>query len=223
MEWLKLIGVVIIVIGFAIRLNTIGVVLIAGIATGLVAGLSFNEIMNVLGTAFVTNRYMTIFVLTLPVIGILEKYGLKERAFILVSKMKTLTAGRLLAFYLVFRVALAGFGLRIGGHAKFVRPLVLPMSKGAAERDNHKLNDKENEDLKGTAAAMENFGNFFGQNLFPAAGGVLLIAGTLESLGYPVDVIDIAKYSAIMGGLACIAGGVQCFFLDKEFNKNKKD
>ena len=43
---IKLIGVLIIVIGFALKLDTIAVVLIAGIATGLVGGLSFPEILS---------------------------------------------------------------------------------------------------------------------------------------------------------------------------------
>lgn len=40
---IKLIGVLIIVIGFALKLDTIAVVLIAGIATGLVGGYHFQK------------------------------------------------------------------------------------------------------------------------------------------------------------------------------------
>lgn len=36
MEWLKLIGIVIIIVGFLVKIDTIAVILIAAIATGLV-------------------------------------------------------------------------------------------------------------------------------------------------------------------------------------------
>ncbi|MGL5534442.1 MAG: 5-oxoproline transporter, DUF969 family subunit, partial [Cetobacterium sp.] len=79
---IKLIGVLIILIGFVIKLDTIAVVLMAGIATGLVAGIDFVEVLNILGTAFVQTRYMTLLLLTLSVVGILERNGLRERASI---------------------------------------------------------------------------------------------------------------------------------------------
>ena len=37
----------------------------------------------------------------------------------------------------------------------------------------------------------DNVGNFFGQNLFLAAGGLLLIKGVMEQLGYSVELTDI--------------------------------
>ncbi|MGI6189968.1 MAG: 5-oxoproline transporter, DUF969 family subunit, partial [Caldicoprobacteraceae bacterium] len=75
---IKLIGILIIVVGFILKIDTIAVVILAGIITGLVAGIPFNDIITTLGSAFVTNRYMSIFIISLPVIGLLERYGLKE-------------------------------------------------------------------------------------------------------------------------------------------------
>lgn len=75
---IKLIGVLIIIIGFMIKLDTIAVVLVAGLATGLVSGMGFVEILEVLGGAFVSTRYMTLLLLTLAVVGILERNGLRE-------------------------------------------------------------------------------------------------------------------------------------------------
>lgn len=46
MEIVKLIGVLIVVIGFAIKLDTISTVVIAGIATGLVAGIPLDELLS---------------------------------------------------------------------------------------------------------------------------------------------------------------------------------
>jgi uncharacterized membrane protein len=46
---IKLIGVLIIVVGFALKLDAIGIVIIAGVVTGLVSGISFPQILDILG------------------------------------------------------------------------------------------------------------------------------------------------------------------------------
>ncbi len=71
---IKLIGIIIVIIGFTLKLDTIAVVLSAGVLTGLVAGLSINEILTTLGQTFVSQRAITLFILTLPVIGMCERY-----------------------------------------------------------------------------------------------------------------------------------------------------
>lgn len=43
------------------------------------------------------------------------------------------------------------------------------------------IDEKDIEKLKARASAMENYGNFFGQNLFVGAAGVLLMVGTFQS------------------------------------------
>jgi uncharacterized membrane protein len=49
---IKLIGVALIAAGFALRVNTLLVVLAAGLATGFAAGFSLNEIMAMIGKYF---------------------------------------------------------------------------------------------------------------------------------------------------------------------------
>lgn len=78
-------------------------------------------------------------ILTLPVIGILERYGLKERAEALITKSKGATTGRVLMSYFTIRESSAALGLNIGGHAQTVRPLVAPMAEGAAQGKYGKL------------------------------------------------------------------------------------
>ena len=56
MEVIKLIGVLIVIVGFILKLDTLAVVVVAGLATGLVAGMSPMKILETLGTAFITNR-----------------------------------------------------------------------------------------------------------------------------------------------------------------------
>ncbi len=61
-----------------------------------------------LGEAFVNNRLVTLFLLTLPMVGLSERFGLKQQAVILIEKIKGLTPGKFLSLYLFIR-ELAGF------------------------------------------------------------------------------------------------------------------
>ena len=70
-----LIGILIVIIGFALKFDSIAVIIISAIATGLAAHMDINEILTVLGETFVNQRLMTIFILTLPVVGICERYA----------------------------------------------------------------------------------------------------------------------------------------------------
>lgn len=216
---LKLIGILVILLGFLLKLDTIAVVVVAGLATGLVSGMDFNQIVAILGKAFVDNRYMTIFIVSLPVIGLLERHGLRERAAYLIGKLKSATAGRITSLYLAIRTLAAVFSVRLGGHVQFIRPLILPMSKGAAENKYGKLEAKDEETVKGLNAAVENYGNFFGQNGFVAAGGVLLIVGTLKENGIQVEALDIAKASLPVAAIIVLVGTLQFLLNDRKLDK----
>ena len=132
MELLKLIGVLIVIVGFILKLNTLAVVVVAGLATGFVAGMTPMEILDTLGTAFITNRTATLFVLTLPVIGLCERNGLKDKAVDFIKSIKNATTGRLIAIWQIIRTLASAFSLRIGGHPQFIRPLINPMAQAAA-------------------------------------------------------------------------------------------
>ncbi len=220
---IKLIGILIIVIGFILKFDTIAVVLVAGITTGLVSGMGIEEILKVIGETFINTRYMTVFFLTLPVIGILERYGLREQAAILIRKLKKATAGRVLWLYTLIRLFAAALSLRLGGHVQFIRPLIHPMAKGAmGEEKANELTTKEEDILKGNAAAAENYGNFFGQNVFVASAGVLLIVGTLSELSVKVKAIDVAKASIPVAVIVAIISFIKFYMMDKALAKGKK-
>lgn len=218
---IKLIGVLIILIGFMLKLDTIAVVLVAGLATGLVAGMGFVEILEVLGGAFVSTRYMTLLLLTLALVGILERNGLRERAEMCISKLKGATCGKVLSIYVVIRTIAAILSLRIGGHVQFIRPLVYPMAKGAAEKEG-KLSVELDEELKGHVNAVENYGNFYGQNGFIAGAGVLLIVGTLKELGISnIEAYSVAKASLIMAVLSVIISIIRNYMFDMKIKRTK--
>ena len=52
MEYLKLIGIVIIVLGFALKFDVLATVLLAGLVTGIVAGMDIPHILSILGESF---------------------------------------------------------------------------------------------------------------------------------------------------------------------------
>ena len=221
---MSLIGILIIIVGFALKLDTIAVVVSAGVVTGLVADMSISEILSTLGTAFINNRTTCLFMLTLPVIGLCERYGLKAKAIDLIKKAKGLSTGALLSGYTFIREASIGMGVTLGGHPQFVRPLINPMAEGASIAKYGNLDEKEIDKIKAYSAASDNIGNFFGQNVFMASSGVLLISGTLESLGYNVDTLQIAKASlpiALAAFALCI---LQNYLLDNSLKRkyNKK-
>ena len=221
MNYWVLIGVLIIVIGFALKLDVVAVVLISGLVTGLIAGMPIVEVLDVIGKGFVNNRYMSLFFLSLPLIAIMERYGLKDRAAEAIQKMKSASAGGVVGLYILIRWAAAALSLRLGGHVQFVRPLILPMAEGAANK-KVELSEKRLEELKGLAGAAENYGNFFGQNIFPVASGVLLIQGTLNQAGFDVTNGEIAKSSILAGISMLILALVQCYLYERRLRKDKK-
>ena len=222
MNLLILIGIVIIVVGFSLKLDVLAVVLTAGIATGLAAKMSLLDILEIIGKAFVDNRLMSIFLISLPVIAVLERYGLRERSATLIGNLKNATAGKILGLYMVIRSIASALSIRIGGHIQFIRPLIFPMAEAAAKsHKNENLTEKETEDLKSLSAAIENYGNFFAQNIFVGTSGLLLIQGTLQESGYNVSLKDLSLFSIPMGIVAIIFTMIQAFIYDKKIMSNK--
>lgn len=219
MDYLPLLGILIIVVGFALKIDTIAVVIIAGLVTGLISGMSISEVLALLGDGFVNNRLVTLFVLTLTMIGLSERYGLKEQAVQLINNLKDLTAGRFLSLYLFIREVSGAFSLRLGGHPQFVRPLIDPMTQASAIARYGETDDKTKERIKAQAAAMENFGNFYAQNTFVGASGTLLIAGTLSSLGYDAPASKIAVASFAVAVIALIMGIIYNYLFDRSLDR----
>ena len=223
MEWIKLIGILIIIIGFILKFDTIAIILIAAVVTGLVAGMDIVEVLSTLGKAFVDQRLVTLFMLTLPMVGLIERFGLKQQASKLISNVKKITTGRLLTLYLIIREIAGVASIRIGGHPQFVRPLINPMVQGAL-RTRYNLTDKDIDEkdiekLKAEASAMENYGNFFGQNLFVGAAGVLLMVGTLQSLDIKVNAMSLVLASIPVAIITLILVWIKNILLDRYFNK----
>ena len=163
MNYWPLLGILVVVLGFALRLNPMLVVTAAALITGLLGGLDLTEVIATFGKAFNDNRIIAIVWIVLPVIGLLERFGLQQRAAALIRGMRQATTGRLLLLYLVYRQLTAAIGLHsTAGHPQTVRPLVAPMAVAAAEKQHGELDPATADKVKSYAAATDNVGLFFG-------------------------------------------------------------
>lgn len=201
MTWLPLLGIPIVVLGFALRLNPMLVVVASGLATGLLAGMGLTEVIAAFGKAFNDNRIIAIVWVVLPVIGLLERHGLQQRAAAVIRGFRGATTGRLLLLYLAYRQITAAVGLHsTAGHAQTVRPLVAPMALAAAGEPS----PEEAEKIKAMAAATDNVGLFFGEDVFFAIGSIVLIQQVLAAEGYQLTPLELALW-AIPSAIAAFA------------------
>lgn len=195
-HYLPLLGVLVVVAGFALRFNPVPVVVAAGIVSGLAAGKSIGEILALIGNSFVSERALLLFVLTLPAIGVLERAGLREHARNWISALRGLTLSRLLIAYLGLRQILSMLGLtNVAGQAQTVRPLLAPMAEAAAEKRGKVLDETERNDVRAFSAATDNIGLFFGEDVFIALGAVLLIQGFYSQHGIELEPLHIALWA----------------------------
>jgi len=183
-DLLPLIGIPIVVAGFALKFNPLLVVTVAGLATGLSVGMDIGTLLETFGEKFINSRSLAVYVLILPVIGLLESYGLKERAKDWISSMASATSARILMLYFILRQGLGALGLTyIGGQAQTVRPLLAPMVEGAATARYGELPLHIRDKLRAHSAACDNIAVFFGEDIFIAFGAVLLMDAFLKENG----------------------------------------
>jgi uncharacterized membrane protein len=242
-DFLPIIAVFIVVIGFMKRWDAIGVVVIAGIVAGLATNFSdfateklgLIEVITMLGKYFAQNRIVSIFILTLPVIVLAERYGLKEQASVQIKKLNGLSTGKFLSVYGLIRQIIAAAGIKLGGHVQLTKPLIEPMVQAAELEINDNVTPEDEELLKAAASSVENYGNFFAQNLFVANSGVILIATTLisagvittETMGVDEAVLQasaqlqIAKYSIPIAVIAFVLFVIQYMMLDRKLKSSR--
>jgi uncharacterized membrane protein len=199
------------------------VIFVAGLASGLAAGLDFMAVIAAFGKAFVGSRYLAIVWLILPVIGVLERAGLRERAQELVGRIRAATAGRVLLIYFAVRQITAALGLAsLGGHAQMVRPLVAPMAEAAAERRLGALSDGVRYRIRAHAAAVDNIALFFGEDIFVAIGSILLMKSFLAQRGYDIDAFGFAIWAIPTAVLAFLVHGARLLRLDRRLHEAAK-
>jgi uncharacterized membrane protein len=196
MNYWPLLGVAVVVLGFVLRLNPVIVVVSAGLVSGLAAGMTLPDLLALLGESFVSNRALLLFCFTLPTIGLLERAGLREHALAWIMRLRGVTMVRLLVTYLGVRQLLSMVGLiDIAGHAQTVRPLLAPMAESAADKTQGGLDRAQTQRVHALAAATDNVGRFFGEDVFLAFGAVLLLPGFFAQHGIALRPEQIALWA----------------------------
>ena len=220
MNYWPLLGILLVVIGFALKFNPMLVVTVAAIVTGLLGGMDPVEVISTFGKAFNDNRIIAIVWIVLPVIGLLERHGLQQRAASLIRGMKNASTGKLLILYLLYRQLTAAIGLHsTAGHPQTVRPLVAPMALAAAERQHGKLDEPTEEQVKAYSAATDNVGLFFGEDIFFAIGSIVLIQQTLATYGYDLAPLQLALWAIPSAVVAFLIHGSRLLLLDRRLAK----
>ncbi len=191
-----LLGIGVVMLGFLLKFNPVLVVLVAGVVTGLAALMPIGEILAQLGDGFLKTRTLpVILLLPLAVIGLAERHGLKQQAQNFIRNLKGATVGRLLTIYLAAREMTAALGLTsLGGHPQMVRPLLSPMAEALAEQRWPAIPEQLREKVKAMAAATDNIGLFFGEDIFVAFGAIVLMHTFLRESGIETDPLHIALW-----------------------------
>ena len=221
-DYWPLLGIALVVVGFALRFNPLLVVAVAAIVTGLLGGMPFLKVLATLGHGFNENRFVTLPYIVLPVIGLLERYGLQQRARTLIGGMKRATTGRLLITYLLFRQVVSALGLKdVAGHAQMVRPLLAPMAVAAAEKQHGELDEDTDEQVKAMSAATDNVGLFFGEDIFLAIASILLIQASLASFGIALTPLQLSMWAIPSAICAFVIHGARLLLFDRRLGRRK--
>jgi uncharacterized membrane protein len=217
---LVLLGILVIAAGFLLRFNPLIVVAASALVTGLCAGIDPLHILAAFGKAFNNSRIITVVYIVLPVIGLLERYGLQTRARALVARLHGATTGRVLLGYLVFRQVTAAIGLNsIAGHAQTVRPLIAPMAEAAAPEGS---SPEHGERVRALTAATDNIGVFFGEDIFIAFGSILLMKGVLEGYGIHLEPLQLSVWAIPTAIAALLIHGTRLLLFDRTTRRQVK-
>ncbi len=217
---LTLLGVAAVVAGFAVGLNPLLVVVLAALATGLLAGLSPAEVVAAFGKAFNENRFVTVAYLVLPMVGVLERAGVREQARRLIGRFRAVSVGPLLVGYLAFRQITSALGLTsIAGQAQSIRPLIAPMAEAAAESQLGEIEPMTRHRIRAWAAATDNIGLFFGEDIFVAIGSILLMVGLLATSGITLDPIQLSIWAIPTAIAAFVIHALRLVLFDRRLRR----
>lgn len=211
---LSLLGVVVVIIGFALKLEPIAIIVVSAIVTAVCGGINVVDLLTSVGTTFVANRNQLITIILMILTGTLEKNGLKEAGAALIRKAKGLTTGILIAIWGVLDEIFIIFKIPIGGIPSYVRPILMPMTLGIIESKGYEVAPEHEETIKALYGKDYNVSNFFGQCLFAANSSVLLIQSTLASIGYEVDVMQIVAVQIPVALFAMLVNATQTLIVD---------
>jgi uncharacterized membrane protein len=121
---------------------------------------------------------------------------LQDHARDMIGRFRAVTLARLLIGYLLVRQITAALGLlSIAGQAQTIRPMVAPMAEAAMEADVGILPEPRRQAIRAFAAATDNIGVFFGEDIFLAVGSVLLMVGFLAQSGVSLEPLQLTVWA----------------------------
>jgi len=212
---LSLLGVLVVIIGFALKLEPILIIFVSTIVTAICGGINPADLLSTIGSTFVANRTQLITIILMILTGTLERNGLKEAGAELIRKLKGVTTGLLIGIWgVVYEICII-FKIPIGSIPAYVRPILMPMTIGIIEGKGYEVTEEHEETIKALYGMHYNLGNFFGQCLFAANASVLLIQSTLQNVGYEYDVMQIVKVQIPVALFAAVMGFVYTQIVDK--------
>jgi uncharacterized membrane protein len=100
-----------------------------------------------------------------------------------------------------------------------VRPLIAPMAEAAAEHRLGELPDATRYRIRAHAAAADNVGVFFGEDIFIAIGSILLIRGFLDQNGIHVEPTALAVWAVPPAICALVIHGARLLMLDRSLTR----
>jgi uncharacterized membrane protein len=238
LEYLVLAGIALVVGGFLLRLNPLLVVVTGALATGVLGaiahgtslgatlepkalGAALVATVKTLGKAFNANRNITLVWMILPLIGLLEREGLQERARHLIGRIGAASVGGILMIYFVIRQLTAACGLTsMLGQAQTVRPLLAPMAEAALEKQvEGPVPDKVRERVRAWSAAADNVAVFYGEDIFIAIGAVLLIVGTMKGFGVNAPPLAISLWAIPTAICAFLIHSARLLLFDRRLKR----
>jgi uncharacterized membrane protein len=96
------------------------------------------------------------------------------------------------------------------------------MAEAAAEKEAGELAEAERMHIRALAAATENVGTFFGEDIFIAVASILLIKGFLETNHIIVQPLQISVWAIPTALLAFAIHGARLLLLDRKLKAAKR-
>jgi uncharacterized membrane protein len=136
-------------------------------------------------------------------------------------RLRGVTMVRRLVTYLGVRQLLSMVGLiDIAGHAQTVRPLLAPMAESAADKTQGGLDRAQTQRVHALAAATDNVGRFFGEDVFLAFGAVLLIQGFFAQHGIALRPEQIALWALPTAIAAFVIHAIRIVVFQRRLPRN---
>jgi len=95
------------------------------------------------------------------------------------------------------------------------------MAVAAAEKQHGELDEATAERVKAMAAATDNVGLFFGEDIFLAIASILLIQGSLASFGIQLTPFQLSVWAIPSAICAFLIHGTRLLLLDRRLGQRK--